>query len=474
NSLKIALTVLRNSWLKFERPRVEHYLEQMLVEIGRVEHLLRSLRTFSAFEDVQSRPCSTRAVLSSLAPMVESAARERGIRQHIDLGDDLWAMADCRALYQALLNLVTNALDATLPAEGRVELRAFRCGPGAIALEVSDNGDGIPTEDLDEVLPGLVDGHETVYLPIGRWPSLDEALARACARLRRSNREGKTPPRRLGEVADLLGEERIIKDDGALASLRRAVDITAEAHVAAMRATRPGMWEYEIEALIEYEFRRRGSSGPGYGSIVGAGDNATILHYVDNRDALREGEVLLVDAGAEWDYFTGDITRAWPISGKFSGEQRAVYEVVLAANLAGIAKAVVGSSIDAIHEACVTVLCEGIAALGLIDASAEKIQEQGLYRRFYMHRTSHWLGVDVHDVGRYTLGGKPRPLAPGQVLTIEPGLYISALEDDLPPGFRGIGVRIEDDVLITEDGHEVLSAKAPKSVAAIEELMATR
>ena len=152
NSLKIALTVLRNSWLKFERPRVEHYLEQMLVEIGRVEHLLRSLRTFSAFEDVQSRPCSTRAVLSSLAPMVESAARERGIRQHIDLGDDLWVMADCRALYQALLNLVTNALDATLPAEGRVELRAFRCGPGAIALEVSDNGDGIPTEDLDEVL----------------------------------------------------------------------------------------------------------------------------------------------------------------------------------------------------------------------------------------------------------------------------------------------------------------------------------
>jgi Xaa-Pro aminopeptidase len=256
--------------------------------------------------------------------------------------------------------------------------------------------------------------------------------------------------------------------------LRQAIDISAAAHVAAMQQARPGMWEYQIEALIEYEFRRRGSSGPGYGSIVGGGDNATILHYVDNRDVLRDGEVLLLDAGAEWDYFSGDITRSWPVSGRFTPEQRAVYEVVLAANLAGIERAVIGSSIDAIHDACVEVLCEGIAELGLIKATPKQILDDKLYRKFYMHRTSHWLGVDVHDVGRYTLGGAPRPLAAGMVLTVEPGLYIAADSEDVAAGFRGIGIRIEDDVLIGPEGPEVLSAAAPKTIAELEAIIGTK
>lgn len=345
-----------------------------------------------------------------------------------------------------------------------------RIGPVG-AIENYGATEAYPIAELDEQLPKLLDGCEQVYLPIGRWTRLDTALRKAVSHLRRRNREGTTPPFRYGEVADLLGEDRMVKDAPALESLRQATKISAEAHVAAMRRTKPGMYEYEIEALIEYEFRRRGSSGPGYGSIVGTGDNATILHYVDNRDQLRAGDVLLVDAGAEWDYFSGDITRSWPVSGRFTPEQRAVYEVVLAANQAGIAKAVVGSNIDAIHQACVEVLCEGLAQIGLLPGTATEIREQHLYRKFYMHRSSHWLGVDVHDAGRYTLASKPRPLAIGHVLTVEPGLYIAADTLDVPEAFRGIGVRLEDDVLVGVGGPEVLTIGAPKGIAEIESIV---
>ena len=351
-----------------------------------------------------------------------------------------------------------------------------RIGPEG-AIEQFGASEAFALGELDERLPALLDGCENVFLPVGRWPGLDASLAKAVSSLRRRNREGRTPPLRYGEAADLIGEDRIIKDAAGLDSLRRAIDISAAGHLAAMRQTRPGMWEYEIDALLEYEFRRRGSTGPGYGSIVGGGDNATVLHYVDNRDQLRAGEVLLIDAGAEWDYFSGDITRSWPISGRFSAEQRAVYEVVLAANRAGIERTVVGSNIDAIHETCLDVLCEGIAELGLIEglspgaSAAAQIREQDLYKRFYMHRTSHWLGVDVHDAGRYTIGGESRPLEPGHVLTVEPGLYIAADAPEVPDRFRGIGVRIEDDVLVGPERPEVLSAAAPKTIDELEAII---
>ena len=345
-----------------------------------------------------------------------------------------------------------------------------RVGPAG-AVERFGADEAFELDELDDHLPGLLDGCETVYLPIGRWPELDAAVLRAGKSLRRRNREGATPPLRYGDAQDLLGEDRLIKDAAGLASLRKAIDVTAAAHVAAMRKTRPGMWEYEVEALIEYEFRRRGSSGPGYGSIVGGGDNATILHYVDNRDELRDGDLLLIDAGAEWNYFSGDITRSWPVNGRFSHEQRAVYEVVLAANLAGIAEAVVGGNIEIIHERCVRVLTEGLVEIGLLEGSVDQLIADKRFRKFYMHRTSHWLGVDVHDAGRYTVAGQPRPFAPGQVLTIEPGLYIAADLDDVPEAFRGIGVRIEDDVLIRAEGPEVLTAGVPKTVDALEAII---
>jgi Xaa-Pro aminopeptidase len=328
-------------------------------------------------------------------------------------------------------------------------------------------------DDLDEQLRRLIDGRSSVYLPLGRWPELDGALQRALSWLRRNNRDGRTPPPCYGEAADLLGEDRLLKDASALASLRRAIEITAIGHVSAMRHTRPGMWEYEVEALIEHEFRRRGSTGPGYGTIVGTGDNATILHYVDNRDQLQAGEVLLIDAGAEWDYFSGDITRSWPVSGKFTPEQRDLYEVVLEANLAGIELAEVGGDLTRIHDACVRTLAAGLVELGLLAGPVERVIESHDYRRFYLHRTSHWLGVDVHDAGRYTLEGKPRMLTPGHVFTIEPGLYVPASFEDVPEGFRGLGIRIEDDILITATGHEVLTAAVPKRVVELEAIIGT-
>jgi len=326
-------------------------------------------------------------------------------------------------------------------------------------------------DDLGEELGPLLDGRGCVYFPLGRWAKLDAAIQRALKGLRRHNRDGRNPPARYAEVADLLGEDRLIKDASGLASLRRALEISAAGHLAAMRSTRPGMWEYEVEALIEYEFRRRGSSGPGYGTIVGAGDNATILHYVDNRDQLRAGEVILIDAGAEWDYFSGDITRSWPVSGKFTPEQRDLYEVVLEANLGGIELAQVGGDLLAIHEACVRSLSSGMVELGLLEGPVDRVIESLDYQRFYLHRTSHWLGIDVHDAGRYTLEGKQRMLAPGHVFTIEPGLYIPSSCEDVPVGFRGLGIRIEDDISITATGHEVLSAAVPKRVVELEALI---
>lgn len=327
-----------------------------------------------------------------------------------------------------------------------------------------------PLSELAEHLPKLLDGASAVHVPTGRWRVLDGHVQRAIDHLRRRNRWGETPPDVLHDARTTLGEDRMVKDAAAMASLRRAVDISAEAHIAAMSALRPGMHEYEIEALLEYEFRRRGADGPAYGSIVGGGDNATILHYVDNAGQLHEGELLLVDAGAEVDLFAADITRTTPIGARFSIAQRDLYDIVLRANLAGIAGAVVGGDIDSIHRTCLRTLCEGLAALGLIDGDIDEALEAERYKRYYMHRTSHWLGADVHDAGHYTLGRKPRPLQPGYVLTVEPGLYIPPDDETAPAELRGCGIRIEDDVLVGAAGPEVLTWRVPKTIDAIEAL----
>ncbi|MBD3897070.1 Xaa-Pro aminopeptidase [Halomonas sp. ML-15] len=318
-------------------------------------------------------------------------------------------------------------------------------------------------------LAELLDGRETLYLP------LDDAEAMALAEavrgeLQGRRRQGAVAPRSFCDLCPLIHEQRLIKSETELALLRHAAEISALAHVRAMRAAAPGLHEYQLQAELEHEFVWHGASGPAYASIVGGGTNACVLHYISNRDALRDGELVLIDAGAEFDLYAGDITRTFPVNGRFSEAQRALYEVVLEAQERAVAAVAPGATLKAIHDGVVRDLTQGLLALGLLEGELEINIESEAYRRFYLHSTSHWLGLDVHDVGDYRLGGEPRPLAPGMVLTVEPGLYIPDA-DDIPAEFRGIGIRIEDDVAVTEHGHEVLTAGVPKQVADIEVLM---
>ncbi len=264
---------------------------------------------------------------------------------------------------------------------------------------------------------------------------------------------------------------RLYKSPDELDVQRRAADITALAHIAAMEAARPGVHEYEIEGLIDYTFRKHGATGPGYPSIVGGGANATILHYVENSATLQGGQLLLVDAGGEVDGFTADVTRTFPVGGRFSPAQRRLYEAVLDTQIAAIEAVKPGATLEAIHEQVVASLTRRLVELGILDGDPAALVEAGAFKPYYMHRTSHWLGMDVHDVGFYSIEGAARPLEPGMVLTIEPGLYV-AEDAAAPEEFRGIGVRIEDDIVVTATGYDNLTAKTPKSVADIERLTA--
>ena len=288
--------------------------------------------------------------------------------------------------------------------------------------------------------------------------------------VRSQARAGVAAPAEIRDLRAVLDEMRVIKDDGELSVMRRAAAISVAAHERAMRATRPGRNEYEIEAELLYEFRRRGSQYPAYTSIVAGGANACILHYRENSARLVDGDLLLVDAGCELDGYASDVTRTFPVNGKFSGPQKDIYELVLSAQAAAIAAVSAGRRWDEPHNAAVSVLARGFVDLGLCSGTVEKVIETEDYRRYYMHRTGHWLGLDVHDAGEYKLGGEWRRLEPGMTLTVEPGCYVRP-GDKVPEPFWNIGVRIEDDVAVTAAGCEVLTAAAPKSVRDIEALV---
>ena len=272
----------------------------------------------------------------------------------------------------------------------------------------------------------------------------------------------------MNDVTDVIHEMRLRKEPEEIALMERAAAIAAAAHDEARALARPGRMEYEVEAAIAARFRREGASGPSYETIVASGPNATTLHYVENDRRIEDGDLVLVDAGCEYEGYASDITRTFPASGRFTPEQEAVYRVVLAAQHAAIAKVRPGGRFQDVHDAAVEVLVDGLLELGLLSGKRKKAIEKGDYTRFYMHRTSHWLGMDVHDRGRYhDPKGEWRLLEPGMVLTVEPGLYVRPDEKKVPAPFLGIGVRIEDDVLVTEDGHRILTAAAPKSVEAM-------
>ncbi len=325
-----------------------------------------------------------------------------------------------------------------------------------------------PIEALWRELPELLKNYERIVYRVGLDEARDRNMMKTIERLRMQAKSGVTPPLELCDPQPFTHELRLKKTPAEIDVMRRAAAISHEAHVAAMRGTRPGMRELEVEALIEYTFRRMGSTGPAYASIVAGGANACILHYVENDQVLRDGDLLLIDAGAEHEYYASDVTRTFPVNGRFNTEQRALYELVLEAQLAAIDAVRPGMTFVAVHELTVEILCAGLVKLGLLEGPVDKALRSESYKRFYMHRTSHWLGLDVHDCGAYLRAGASRKLEAGMVLTVEPGLYVAPDDDSVDARWRGIGVRIEDDVLVTAAGHEVLTAGIPKSVDEVE------
>ena len=331
-------------------------------------------------------------------------------------------------------------------------------------------------DELEARLPQLMQGARHLYYTLGVEGRADDdvTVLESLAKVRRTSRKGKVSPTDVIDIGHVLHEMRLKKTDEEIEVMRRAAALTAEGHIHAMAITRPGLKEYQVGVAMEYQWLVRGAGRNAYPSIVGSGPNACILHYRAGERMLGEGELLLVDAGCEVDYYASDVTRTWPISGSFTTEQKAVYEIVLKAQKASIDVCRAGEPMESIHQTATRVLVEGLIELGLLTGSVDDVLEDESYKRFYMHNTSHWIGMDVHDVGAYYHDGRSRPLEPGMVLTVEPGVYISPSDTTVPEGYRGIGIRIEDDILITEGEPENLTAAIPKEVHEIEALVGSR
>ena len=345
----------------------------------------------------------------------------------------------------------------------------FRYGPERAKEDFGFDA-AYPISLLDEKLAELMCGQPVVYYPMGANMAWDRRILNLRNTVQAKVRSGIHAPDELRDVRTLLHEMRLIKDRHEISIMHRAAAISVAAHKRAMRFTRPGQYEYQVEAELLHEFCRNGARHPAYTSIVAGGANACTLHYVGNDTQLNDGDLLLIDAGCELDGYASDITRTFPVNGKFSAAQKDVYEIVLAAQAAAINAAKPGKHWNAPHEAALRVLAQGFIDLRLCRGNVDKVIEKEDYKRFYMHRTGHWLGMDVHDVGDYKIDNKWRKLEPGMTLTIEPGCYIRPAHN-VPKKLWNIGIRIEDDVLVTANGNEVLTAKAPKTVAEIEELM---
>lgn len=340
------------------------------------------------------------------------------------------------------------------------------------AIERFGADDAFPIADIDDILPGLIEGRDRVYTAMGSNPEFDRRLMEWINTIRAKARLGAQPPNEFVALDHLLHDMRLYKSAAEVKVMREAAAISARAHIRAMQAARPGLHEYSLEAELDYEFRRGGARMPAYGSIVAAGRNACILHYQENNAVLKSGDLVLIDAGCEIDCYASDITRTFPVSGRFSTEQRAIYELVLAAQEAAFAQIAPGKHWNQAHEATVRVITEGLVHLGLLEGEVDALIEADAHREFYMHRAGHWLGMDVHDVGEYKVGGEWRVLEPGMALTVEPGIYISPNNTRVAKKWRGIGVRIEDDVVVTRQGCEILTSGVPKSVEQVEALMA--
>jgi Xaa-Pro aminopeptidase len=348
-------------------------------------------------------------------------------------------------------------------------LHGPRIGPEG-AVERFGMQDAFPYEDMDDILPGMLEGRERLYCHFGSEPEFDARLLRWMRRLR-SARGGGVVPKEFTALGHLLHDLRLYKSPAELKLMHQAASIAADAQRAAIQAAQPGRGEYEVEAALLHAMRARGAV-PSYPPIVAGGANACVMHYQENRAKLQRGALLLVDAGAEVECYASDITRTWPVGAKFSREQRALYEIVLEAQAAAIEEVHIGRSYDAAHEAATLVITEGLCALKLLRGSARAALKTGSYKRFFPHKTGHWIGLDVHDVGDYQVDGEARLLEPGMVLTVEPGIYVTPDDTSVPERWRGIGIRIEDDVAVGANGPDVLTAAVPKDPAELEALCA--
>jgi Xaa-Pro aminopeptidase len=346
-----------------------------------------------------------------------------------------------------------------------------RAGPLA-AKNVLGAQDAFPIDDIEDILPGLLEDKDHVYYSAGKDKAFDSRLMQWVDEVRKNR---STEGLSLCEFVDLdhlLGELRLIKSAAEIKLMRKAADISAQAHCRAMKFCSAGQKEYQLQAEIEHEFMMAGASGPAYTSIVGGGDNACILHYIENRSTLKSGDLVLIDAGCEYKNYAADITRTFPVSGKFSQAQAAIYDIVLAAQDAAIKTIAPRVAFDQANKAAIEVITRGLVGLGILNGDLDKLIAEGAYRDFYMHSVSHWLGMDVHDVGDYKVDNQWRVYEAGMLLTIEPGIYISAENTQVEKKWRGIGIRIEDDILVTKNGYEILTDGVPKERDQIESLMA--
>ncbi|WP_062064733.1 Xaa-Pro aminopeptidase [Cellvibrio sp. OA-2007] len=348
----------------------------------------------------------------------------------------------------------------------------YRAGPEGACSEFEAD-DAFPIDDIDEILPGLLEGKQRVYYSMGKDNEFDKHVMDWVNTIRAKVRSGATPPGEFLDLSHFLNEQRLFKSAAELRVMKEAGEISARAHVRAMKASKAGVMEYQLEAEILHEFHMSGARFPAYNTIVGGGKNGCILHYIENSAPLKNGDLVLIDAGCELDYYAADITRTFPVNGKFSPEQKALYEICLQAQLEAIAECKPGKHWNDPHEATVRVITQGLVKIGLLEGDVNELIKSEAYKEFYMHRAGHWLGIDVHDVGDYKVGGEWRVLEPGMVMTVEPGIYVAPDNERVAKKWRGIGIRIEDDVVITKDGNEVLTKDVPKTIADIEALMAS-
>ena len=347
----------------------------------------------------------------------------------------------------------------------------YRAGPEGACSDYGAD-DAFPIGDIDDILPGLIEGRDRVYYSMGRSADFDRRIMAWVNLIRSKEASGSVPPGEFTDLDHMLHDLRLKKSAAELRLLAHAGEITARAHSRAMRSAAPGVFEYQLEAELLHEFAQGGARFPAYPSIVGSGPNSCILHYTQNARAMRKGELVLIDAGCEYQGYAADVTRTFPVDGQFSRQQRAIYSIVLEAQQAAIAAVRPGNHWNAPHEATVEVITRGLRDLGLLSGEVADLVAAGAYRPFYMHRAGHWLGLDVHDVGDYRVAGTWRQLEPGMVLTVEPGIYIAPENTDVAARWRGIGIRIEDDVVVTEEGCDVLTAQVPRDPDEIEALMA--